>query len=374
MAQPATHAKIEELRFKLKADPRSRLFYQLAEELRKAGQLDEAEQYLRHGLTVYPTYLAAWVSLGRVLRDQKNDGAAVDALNTALQLDPGNVVAARLLADAYLALGEKVEAIKKYKLVLALLPSDEELRATIDRLDRELQAPPPVAPPAEAEAEPESTHQESEWTDETPGTPETHGTDEPPAVPSVPAVPESPIAADSEPAFSPMEESPFDRTLPPFEEEVQREIATADAEPMSLAHEESPFEEPVSGFTADAVEIESPMGISIASAPLAAEVPAPVLEEELPPLVDSTPVFDTEVPPPAAEADDAANTLTMADLYVRQGAVEDARHIYENILTRDPGNAAVRARLAAIAPRVNPKVAQLERWLAKVSRREVGRV
>ena len=63
-----------------------------------------------------------------MLREQKNDAGAVDALNKALQLDPGNVVAARLLADAYLALGDKLEAIKKYKLVHALLPSDEELR------------------------------------------------------------------------------------------------------------------------------------------------------------------------------------------------------------------------------------------------------
>src|SRR5215210_1985970 len=117
MAQPATNPKIEELRSRLKSDPKSRLFYPLAEELRKAGQVTEAEQVLRSGL-------------GRALRDQKKNAEAVDALNKALQLDPGNVVAARLLADVYLALGEKVEAIKKYKLVLALLPSDEELRAT----------------------------------------------------------------------------------------------------------------------------------------------------------------------------------------------------------------------------------------------------
>jgi hypothetical protein len=42
MAQPATHAKLEELRFKIKTDPKSRLFYQLAEELRKAGHFDES--------------------------------------------------------------------------------------------------------------------------------------------------------------------------------------------------------------------------------------------------------------------------------------------------------------------------------------------
>ena len=48
----------------------------------------------------------------------------------------------------------------------------------------------------------------------------------------------------------------------------------------------------------------------------------------------------------------------MADLYVRQGLVEEARHIYENILARDADNAEVRAKLDALAPRVNPRVAR----------------
>ena len=325
MAQPATTAKIEELRFKLKTDPKSRLFYQLAEELRKAGHFDESEHVLRTGLVTYPTYLAAWVSLGRTLREQKNDGAAVEALNKALQLDPGNVVAARILADAYLALGEKVEAIKKYKLVHALLPSDEDLNATIQQLERELEGP--VAPAL---------------------------------------VPEEPPPPPPPPPFE--EESPFDRTMPPFEEaersleeEARVEEATGDVEPMSAEHEESPFEEPVSGFTSDAFAVEAPAGMHVEPAPVAAEVPAPVFDEP-------------EDIPEIAATEDAANTATMADLYVRQGLVEEARHIYENILARDPGNADVRAKLDAIAPRVNPKVAALERWLGKVSRREVGRV
>ncbi|MCU1350346.1 MAG: hypothetical protein JWO56_3376, partial [Acidobacteria bacterium] len=44
MAQPASTPKIEELRFRIKADPKSRLFFPLAEELRKVQQLAEAEQ------------------------------------------------------------------------------------------------------------------------------------------------------------------------------------------------------------------------------------------------------------------------------------------------------------------------------------------
>lgn len=340
MAQPATHAKLEELRFKIKTDPKSRLFYQLAEELRKAGHFDESEQVLRSGLVVYPTYLAAWVSLGRTLREQKNDTEAVEALNKALQLDPGNVVAARILADAYLALGNKLEAIKKYKLVHALLPSDEELRNVIDRLDRELQEP--VAALAE---EPATEPEPSFALDETP----------------VPELPPEPFE----------ETSPFDRTRPPFEEaervleeEARTEEATGDVEPMSVAHEESPFEEPVSGFTSAAFEVEAPAGMHIEAAPLSAEMP-----EELP-----AEVFDTEDEAPEPTADDTSDTATMADLYVGQGLVEEARHIYERVLARDPGNTDVRAKLDALSPRVNPKVARLEKWLVKVSRREVGSV
>jgi tetratricopeptide (TPR) repeat protein len=322
MAQPATNPKIEELRFRVKTDPKSRLFFPLAEELRKAGQFAEAEQVLQQGLTVHPTYLSAWVSLGRVLRDQRKDGQAVDALSRALQLDPGNVVAARILADSYLAVGDKLEAIKKYKLVHALMPADEELKGIIERLDADLKPPAPVE-----------------------------------------------VAPTPEPAF---EESPFDKTQPPFDEEHRVEIETGDVEPMHREHDESPFEERVSTVSSASLEGDAPQGMSIVEAPLAAEVPAPVT---LPESDDESEVFAPAAAAPEPPAvSDVANTLTMADLYAKQGLVEDARHIYENILARDPSNEDVRRKLEAIAPRINPRIARLEQWLAKVSKREVGRV
>jgi tetratricopeptide (TPR) repeat protein len=327
MAQTATNPKIEELRFRLKTDPKSRIFYQLAEELRKSGSVDEAEQVLRSGLAVYPTYLAAWVSLGRVLRDRKQDAAAVEALSKAMQLDPGNVVAARLLGDAHLGLGDKLEAIKKYKLVLALMPGDEELKGTIDQLDRDLH---PIAVSTETAPPPEAD-----------------------------AIPQAGTASPAEAAIAPetSEDSPFDRTAPPFADAFE----TGDAEPMLAAHEESPFEEPAT--IAAALEIEQAPGMQIEAAPLAAEVPAPVVEE--------ADVFEPVATEPATQGEDLANTLTMADLYERQGLTNDARQIYESLLTRDPENAEVRARLEAIAPHVNPKIDRLERWLTKVSKREV---
>ena len=115
----------------------------------------------------------------------------------------------------------------------ALLPGDEELKGTIERLERELH------PPAVAEYEP---------------------------VAEMPA-----------PAVEPLPESPFDRTIPPFEE------STGDAEPMLAAHDESPFEEPVETSTVATFEIEHPAGMQVVEAPLAAEVAAPLELEEASP-------------------------------------------------------------------------------------------
>jgi tetratricopeptide (TPR) repeat protein len=377
---PATTPKIEELRFRLKTDPKSRLFYPLAEELRKIGQSTEAESVLRSGLNYHPTYLSAWVSLGRAQRDLGNNDGAVESLTKALQLDPGNVVAARLLADAYLALGEKVEAIKKYKLVHALLPADQELEATIERLERELN--PPVPAPV---AEPEPEEMPWQQTEEV-------------------AIPE--------PAPEP-------------DVFTQTEVSADDDVPMSAEHAESPFEERAAdfGYTPDAFAIEQPEGVHLASPPLAAELPAP-LDEPLPP-PESEPVIAPELVvaaepedaaaafEPAPEAplweigmasdmpfpvaaelappapDDFTKTITMADLYAKQGLVDEARDIYEDILARDPGNEAVRAKLEALGgqailpvqedrqaglPDLHAKIARLEAWLAKVARRDVGRV
>lgn len=379
MAQAATNPKIEELRSRLKSDPKSRIFFPLAEELRKLAQAAEAEQVLRTGLTSHPTYLSAWVSLGRVLHELHKDREAVDALNKALQLDPGNVVAARLLAEAYLALGEKVEAIKKYKLVYALLPGDQELEGIIERLDREINAPAVIP-------EPEGAAEESPF--------ETAAAE--------PAV--APVAEPEAPSFQPptFEAAPFDAPsapLPPADggvwddtdearifhdataslhREQTTEVETGDIEPMSAAHAESPFEEPAAseGYSSDAFEIERPEGMHVTAAPTSAEVAEP-LPVELPADVEATApgqeaaeeadVFepaDSGLAPgivtepfaamstlPPMDPVDFARTLTMADLYFEQGLIDEARDIYEDILARDPGNAIVRAKLEAASAR-----------------------
>jgi tetratricopeptide (TPR) repeat protein len=385
MAQAATNPKIEELRGRLKSDPKSRLFYPLAEELRKISQFNEAESVLRGGLSSHPTYLSAWVSLGRVLRDQKKNTEAAEALNKALLLDPGNVVAARLLADSYLDLGEKVEAIKKYKLVYALLPSDDTLEGTIEKLEAEINAPPLIPEPMEAPFEITG-----------------RGGMGPAAVPA------------AEPA-SRDDERVFDETGSSILKQQRMDISTGDAEPMRAAHTESPFEDPgvTEGYGSNAFAIEQPGGMHITGAPPTSELPMPLPFEPLPDEAASPPASEPMMP--ADEADvfepagsgiapgivtqgysvtssmdaideaDFARTIRMADLYASEGSYDEARDIYEDLLARDPNNATIRSKLNALpatppptpaaeapdtspTPSRNPKVEKLESWLSRVKR------
>lgn len=372
MAQPASSPKIEELRGRLKADPKSRLFYPLAEELRKINHLDEAEQVLRTGLSSHPTYLSAWVGLGRVLRDLKKNTDAVEALNKALQLDPGNVVAARLLGDAYLDLGEKVEAIKKYKLVYALLPSDDSLEGLIEKLDAEINAPAIIPEP---EAPFELT-----------GGGQTHSAFETPSQQSA-------------------DERVFDETGSSIlRRQRTMDLATGDAEPMHSAHEESPFEDPgvVEGYGSDAFSIEQPEGMHVSSAPGSAGMPLPFSEGEpeepvesglAPGIVTNDYAVTSSLSP--LDEEDFARTIRMADLYAAEGSFDEARDIYDDLLARDPNNALIRGKLAALPatappppaepetqeePAIEtpptkasgaahkPKVDKLESWLARMKR------
>src|SRR4029453_13875041 len=65
----AANPRIDDLRKRLEKDPQSRLFAQLAEELRKAGELSEAIGVSRGGLQKHPTYPSARMTLGRAPMD-----------------------------------------------------------------------------------------------------------------------------------------------------------------------------------------------------------------------------------------------------------------------------------------------------------------
>ena len=149
--------RIEQLRYLLREDPSSRIFYQLGELLRREGEAEEAVEVLRSGLERHPRYVSAWVCLGRSQKDLRALEEAEKAYQTALDLDRENPVAARLLGETAVEREDWLGAVKALKLARALSGADDELDAQIamveshldddGRLDQPVVPPRPVTPP-----------------------------------------------------------------------------------------------------------------------------------------------------------------------------------------------------------------------------------
>jgi hypothetical protein len=145
--------RIEQLRYLLREDPSSRIFFQLGEMLRREGEPEEAEGVLRSGLERHPRYVAAWVSLGRTHRDLGDLDEAERAFSQALEIDRENPMAARLLGETAVEREDWLGAIKAFKLTRGLAGADEELDAQIafveERLAEDGRLEGPAAEPAE---------------------------------------------------------------------------------------------------------------------------------------------------------------------------------------------------------------------------------
>jgi tetratricopeptide (TPR) repeat protein len=135
-------SRIEELRRRVGRDPGSRLFGQLAEEERKAGNLSEAIRIARAGLAVHPAYPAALLTLGRALVDSGDGAAARTALEEALKQAPDNILASRFLGAALEALGELQGALQRYRATLEMTPGDSQLAERVQSLEARVAAGP----------------------------------------------------------------------------------------------------------------------------------------------------------------------------------------------------------------------------------------
>jgi predicted Zn-dependent protease len=95
----ADNPRIEELRRRIQKDPASIAFAQLAEEHRRAGQLEDAVRVCRAGLAQHPAYLSARITLGRTLLEMAKYDEAATEFEYVLKAAPDNLTAVRELAD-----------------------------------------------------------------------------------------------------------------------------------------------------------------------------------------------------------------------------------------------------------------------------------
>ena len=149
----ADNPRIDDLRKRLDKEPGSRLFAQLAEELRKDGEFSEAVRVARSGLAVHPNYPSARMTLGRALFDSGDMTAARGEFEAVLRGAPDNILASRFLADCLEALGDLGSALLQYRAALGLAPGDRQIETHIRSLEQKLTPPrravgdAPSAPP-----------------------------------------------------------------------------------------------------------------------------------------------------------------------------------------------------------------------------------
>jgi Flp pilus assembly protein TadD len=161
--------RLEQLRFELREDPSSRIFFKLGEHLRREGEVGEAIEVLQAGLEQHSNYIAAWVSLGRAQLENGDAEGAQAALERALQLDPENAVAARAMGEAAIVNERWVAAVKAFKRARGLVPQDDALDERIAFVEAQLaelgqlegpadseKAPPPASVVGETPDEPEA--------------------------------------------------------------------------------------------------------------------------------------------------------------------------------------------------------------------------
>lgn len=141
---------------KLKQNPDSLVFVQLADAYRKKGSYDEGLDVCRDGLVRHPNLLSALLMMGRMYSAKRQFADAVDSLKRVVQREPNNLTAHALLSQSFMALGRYSEAIAEYQKILSLNPEDtaaqQALQEALERMRKESQTAPR---PAEGGAAPE---------------------------------------------------------------------------------------------------------------------------------------------------------------------------------------------------------------------------
>ncbi len=258
----ASSARLDELRKKFDENPR-RYFAPLANEYRKAGETDQAIAICREYLPQQPGHMSGHIVFGQALYEARQFEEAKTVFETALSLDPENLIALRHLGDISLILGNSEDARGWYRRVLDADPRNEEIQAQLASLDKAAStAPTPAVSPAQAPAVPA-----------TPAAAVSKPT--PSSAPTVvvsaikPPIPSKPAAPGPVTATSPTAEVRLDEVMPPpapsapagHAPEATLEIPTTSVTQSALgAHPVGQGEAhaPVEGLESHAASAEAP--------------------------------------------------------------------------------------------------------------------
>lgn len=136
----------------LAADPTSLVYADLAEALRRRGDIDQALRVVVGGLTRHPEHADGLDCLGRIHADRGDLVLAREAWSRALALAPDHFGALKGMGFALFRDGDAHGAVAVLEHALAVRPGDEGARRALEVVLRMTGAAPavPPAPPAAA--------------------------------------------------------------------------------------------------------------------------------------------------------------------------------------------------------------------------------
>jgi len=374
--------EIAKLSEKLQKDPSSKLFFPLAEEYIKCNMLEEAIMVLTEGLKIHPGFHAARVSLGKVYLQKGRVSEAKTEFEKVAVQNPDNLMAQKKLAFIYRDEGSVEKAQQICKTILLANPKDMEMKSLLADLEKlQSRSAPQVvsqAPTVEP-APPQATSAVSEIVVNPPeidkGSSSTvalldHGAiDLSPPQPTTAAVPTAAV-----PGTFTLEKTSITEGSGQAQALAQGESLDQSDAQDGISSEAQVSEPPIQDHTdqegphrpdgspGDSGECKVPVielnlgeadsGLNeedIFSELLGTMPPkpqAPTVQGPAPSQVTSSislPQQEQEERAPGLEGDLA--TVTIAELFVKQGHYEQGIEIYRKILEHDPENEEVRQRL-----------------------------
>lgn len=132
----------------LARDPASLAYVELAEALRRQGQLNEAAQVVMQGLARHPQHADGYDALARIHSDRGDLGQARAAWERALTIAPEHLGALKGIGFVCWRLGEMGRAREALEHAALVNPDDEGLRRALEAVGLPM-------PPAPAPAQPE---------------------------------------------------------------------------------------------------------------------------------------------------------------------------------------------------------------------------
>jgi len=146
----ASSDRIDELKRKFDENPR-RYFAPLANEFRKSGDFEQAILICQEFLPQQPGHMSGHIVYGQALYEAGRLDDSRGVFETALSLDPENLIALRHLGDIAGRQGDTATARRWYERVLEADPRNDEIHALLGALG-EAKTPPSHSPPSLAVA------------------------------------------------------------------------------------------------------------------------------------------------------------------------------------------------------------------------------